>query len=63
MRSLSSLAWRGVALHCMVLALGFISSVGEVPAAFVAWAWISLWGALPGRLLRAVLAVSSPLVY
>ena len=31
-------AWRGVALRCMALALGFTSVLGEVPAAFVAWA-------------------------
>ena len=53
---------RGVALRCMALALGFISSVGGVPAAFVAWAWISPWGAFPGC-LRAVLAVSGSLAY
>ena len=48
LHSLSGMAWRGVALCCMVLALGFIA--GGVPEALVAWVFISPWesmGCLP----------------
>ena len=51
------MAWCGVALCCIALALGFIAKGGGVPAALVAWAFISLWSACPGR-LQALLAVS-----
>ena len=50
-------AWRGVLLRCMALALGFISILGEgeeVPAAFVACVRVLFpRGAFPWR-LRAV---------
>ena len=48
-------AWRGVAL-----ALGFIA--GGVPAALVAWVFISPWCACPVS-FRAVLAVSGSYAY
>jgi len=54
-------AWRGVALCCIALALGFIAR-GGVPAALVAWAFINPWGAFPGC-FQAVLAVSGSFAY
>ena len=57
------MAWHGVVLRCMALALGLlVLRGGGVPAALVAWACISPWGAFPGR-VRAVLAVSGSLAY
>ena len=55
---MGGLAWHSVASRCMALALGFIAGGGGVPAALVAWTFISPWGACPGH-LRAVLVVSS----
>ena len=58
LHSLSSVAWRCVAWRqCQ----GY-QYCGGVPAALVAWAYISLWGAFPGR-LRAVLPVSRSFAY
>ena len=53
------MAWCGVALCCIVLVLGFIAAGA---AALVAWAFISLWSACPGR-LQALLAVSGSFAY
>ena len=61
LNSLSSMAWRSVALHginIMVISIGG----GGVPAALVKWPCISLWGAFPGC-LWAVLAVSGSFAY
>ena len=44
------------------MTLGFTSILGRLPAAFVAWACISPWGAFPGR-LGAVQAVSGSFAY
>ena len=57
--------WRGVALHCMALALGFTSILGGVPAALLAWACIkSVWcfsrvssGSSSGQRLLCILGV------
>ena len=52
------MVWRSVALH----GVRVISIAGGVPAALVAWACISPWGAFPGC-LWAVLAVSGSFAY
>ena len=49
------MAWRGIALHDIRVRV--YQYCRGVPAAFVAWAYISPWGAFQGR-LPAVLAVS-----
>ena len=55
-------AWGSVALHGVSVRVISIAGGGGVPAALVAWACISPWGAFPGR-VREVLAVSGSLAY
>ena len=56
------MAWCGVALHCMVLALGFISILGGCLQHLYHGRVVSPCGAFPGS-LRAVLVVSGSFTY
>ena len=51
------IAWRSISV---ALALGFVA--GGCLKRFVAWGFIGLWGACPGR-FRAVLVVSGSFAY